>query len=106
MYDAHNCLNPTDAGARCGFCVGCEKEELYSQISDASKDLNGCRRRLDVTQYTVAELVEMRDHYYDAVSLMLRDEEQEAAADELAQRLYRAPLPGATIGDILAAKGR
>jgi hypothetical protein len=39
------------------------KEDLYSFISDASKDAYGSRRRLNIHEYTVAELEELCDYY-------------------------------------------
>lgn len=58
------------------------KEDLYSFISDASKDANGCRRRLDISEYTVAELEELCDFYAAAASRAAEEERAREAAAE------------------------
>lgn len=42
------------------------KEEIYSVISDASKDATGCRMRYDIREYTVAELWDLEDQWVRA----------------------------------------
>lgn len=58
------------------------KEDLYSFISDASKDAYGSRRRLDISEYTVAELEELAAYYSDAAAEECRRIEREERAAE------------------------
>lgn len=58
------------------------KEDLYSFISDASKDANGSRRRLDISEYTVAELRDLADYYSEAAAAECRRIEREERAAE------------------------
>jgi len=71
------------------------KDVLYSEISDASKDANGFRRRLDVSEYSVAELEELADYYWKAAS--------EAAAED--ERAYARAIEKfeANIASVIAA---
>jgi hypothetical protein len=59
------------------------KEDLYSFISDASKDANGTRRRLNIHEYTVAELEDLCDYYSKAAA-------EECAREERAHRAAEA----------------
>lgn len=58
------------------------KQDLYSYISDASKDANGSRRRLNVQDYTVAELEDLCDYYSEQVSIAIDEDERRHAAAE------------------------
>ena len=40
-----------------------KKEMVYQSISDISKELTGCRHRLDVDKYTLVELQSILDEY-------------------------------------------
>lgn len=52
------------------------KDDLYTYISDASKDANGCRTRLDVSEYSIAELEELCEYYSKAVAIAIDEEER------------------------------
>lgn len=52
------------------------KDVLYSEISDASKDANGFRTRLDVTEYSVKELEDLADYYWKAASEAADEDER------------------------------
>ena len=39
------------------------KEMVYQSISDISKELTGCRHRLDINKYTLVELQSILDEY-------------------------------------------
>lgn len=56
------------------------KEDLYSFISDVSKDAQGFRHRLDIAEYTVAQLEELCDHFIAA-------SEREQAREEESYRV-------------------
>ena len=45
-----------------------ERDELHSIISDASKEANGCRTRINPNDYTIAELRDMADYYSEAAA--------------------------------------
>jgi hypothetical protein len=53
------------------------KQDLYSFISDASKDANGSRRRLNVQDYTVVELEELADYYSEQAQFEAERQERE-----------------------------
>ena len=40
-----------------------KKEMVYQSISDISKELTGCRHRLDIDEYTLVELQSILDGY-------------------------------------------
>ena len=52
------------------------KDVLYSEISDASKDANGFRTRLDVSEYSVKELEDLADYYWKAASEAADEDER------------------------------
>jgi hypothetical protein len=52
------------------------KDVLYSEISDASKDAQGFRTRLDVTEYSVADLFDLADYYWKAASEAADEDER------------------------------
>lgn len=54
------------------------KSELYSEISDFSKDLYGSRERLDVDLYTVEELRERLDSILESLRRERMSEEEKA----------------------------
>jgi hypothetical protein len=65
------------------------KEDLYSFISDASKEANGCRRRLNIHEYTVAELEDLADYYAKAAN---DEAEREEARQEYAIEKFEAAI--------------
>ena len=65
------------------------KDVLYSAISDASKDANGFRTRLDVSEYSVAELEDLCDYYFKAAS---EAADEEAAAQDRAVAKFEANI--------------
>jgi hypothetical protein len=66
-----------DAGryATAEVAAQAEADELYGYISDASKDVNGCRFRMDISGMTFAELEAECDFWSNLV-------EQEIAAEK------------------------
>jgi len=58
------------------------KQDLYSYISDASKDAYGSRSRLDVSEWTIAELEAECDRLSVAVGETIDREEAEHVAAE------------------------
>ena len=63
-----------------------QKSEVYGTISDLSKDANGFRHRLNIDDYTLAELIAMRDDYAQQVSDQI-DEERAAKVAAEKQRV-------------------
>ncbi len=58
------------------------KMEIYSTISDLSKDANGFRHRLNVDDYSIAQLEELRDYYSkEVVASIEREREMDAIED-------------------------
>jgi hypothetical protein len=58
------------------------KNDLYSAISDASKDANGFRMRYDISDMTVAELEELCSYWFEQASAAAREEEAAMARAE------------------------
>ena len=52
------------------------KSLVYSDISDTSKDWCGCRRRLQIADYTLAELEEILESYYRMIAADRKEEER------------------------------
>ena len=56
------------------------KEMVYQSISDISKELTGCRHRLDINKYTLKELQSILDGYIrqnEKINQRLADREAE-----------------------------
>ena len=54
-------------------------EELYSYISDASKDAQGFRHRMDISGMTFAQLEAECDYWSDQVAITIAYEKEEKA---------------------------
>lgn len=53
------------------------KQDLYTYISDASKDAFGCRVRLNVAEYSIEQLEAMCEYYSNKVGEAIDREEEE-----------------------------
>jgi hypothetical protein len=76
-----------------GTCAPLNTDQLkslvYSDISDTSKEWCGCRRRLDVAYYTLEELEEILQGYYQMIDHEREEEERIKHEEKLAAMLRR-----------------
>ena len=72
-------------------------EDLYSFISDVSKDAQGFRARFDYTQYTLVQLCVMLDEYCAMAETAIAEEKQWELRNraELEETLQKAIETGA-----------
>lgn len=77
------------------------KEELYSIISDTSKDLNGFRARFDFSRCSVKTLCERALYYVKAVHFEIHREEIELIEEAHAMNdaMYSIP-PASTMASV------
>ena len=57
------------------------KEDIYSYISDASKDCYGHRYRFDVNDFSVVQLMMQADKWNEMVGIVIKEEEAMQAQD-------------------------
>lgn len=76
------------------------KEMVYQSISDISKELTGCRHRLDIDKYTLVELQSILDDYIQQnkkINQRIADEE----AENFVKNKLLAKSIGVTIEDLI-----
>lgn len=76
------------------------KEMIYQSISDISKELTGCRHRLDIDKYTLVELQSILDDYIQQnKKINQRMEDQEA--ENFVNNKLLAKSIGVSIEDLI-----
>ena len=69
------------------------KEMVYQSISDISKELTGCRHRLDIDKYTLVELQSILDDY-----IQQNKKINQRIADQQAENFVKNKLLAKSIG--------
>lgn len=72
-----------------GIDVWEEKQDIYSMISDMHKDAHGFRLRLDITDYTIIQLLMMEDQISVELSRAVEEErrDQQKAIQDLEDQI-------------------
>jgi len=70
-----------------------EKDMIYQSISDISKELTGCRHRLDIDKYTLVELQSILNEY-----IQQNEKINQRIADQEAENFVNNKLLAKSIG--------
>jgi DNA repair ATPase RecN len=76
-----------------------KKAMIYQSISDISKELTGCRHRLDIDQYSIQQLQSILDEYINDFKKEAEREREKQAEDFVEAKLLAKKL-NVTIEDL------
>jgi len=76
------------------------KEMVYQSISDISKELTGCRHRLDIDKYTLVELQSILDDYIQQNKKINQRIEDQQAENFVKNKLLAKSI-GVSIEDLI-----
>ena len=76
------------------------KEMVYQSISDISKELTGCRHRLDIDKYTLVELQSILDDYIQQNKKINQRMEDQQAENFVKNKLLAKSI-GVSIEDLI-----
>ena len=76
------------------------KEMVYQSISDISKELTGCRHRLDINKYTLIELQSILDEYIKDMNVRFERQKEKDVENFVKNKLLAKSI-GVSIEDLI-----
>ena len=76
------------------------KEMVYQSISDISKELTGCRHRLDIDKYTLIELQSILDEYIKDMNVRFERQKEKDVENFVKNKLLAKSI-GVSIEDLI-----